>query len=415
MKKTDVIIIGGGASGMCAALVLKNIAPKLNIVILEQLSRVGKKLIVTGNGRCNITNKNIEMSRYHSENTGFCEYALTKFNNSEIESFFERIGVLFVSDEENRVYPYSFQASSVVDALRFSNENCGVITYTDTKAEKISKDSLGYTVHTASGDFFCSALVVASGLLSGGKKLGSDGSVLRLLRDDFGYKTVNLSPAIVQLKTENDVTKRLKGIKVNATVSIKCENGISRTEYGEVLFCDYGLSGPPVLQVSRLAEREKGKKTVSLDLMPQYDYSALCDMLKERSQHLKGREYAEFFTGMLNKRLGQTVLLLCKKKLNDKVCILSNKEIKEIASRIKNFSFNVISTTGFDNSQVTAGGLDTKQFNPETMMSKKDKGLFAVGEVLDVDGDCGGFNLQWAWSSAMCAALGVKAYLENKK
>lgn len=405
-KKYDVIIIGGGAAGMCAAINIKLRDRSINVAILEQLSRVGKKLIITGNGRCNISNLNIYIDRYHGENIDFAEYALLTYDNYYAADFFSEIGVVFTYDEIGRGYPYSLQAASVVDAMRFSLDEMGVDTFVDTAVLSYSKKENFFNIKTTNGDFVCESLVVATGLYSGGNKLGSNGSMLRILKN-AGYKTVKTTPAIVQLKTETDVVKSLKGIKVNADVNLSIDGKAVRGDFGEVLFCDYGLSGPPIMQLSREVERQSGEKIISLDLMWEYNYANVCDILSFRATALRNRNLDEFLTGMLNKRVGQAVIKLCGLKLSDSVANLKNTDIKQIASVIKGMKFKVTGTTGFDNSQVTAGGLDTTQFNPQTMESRRERGLYCIGEILDIDGDCGGFNLQWAWSSAICAANAI--------
>lgn len=405
-KKYDVIIIGGGAAGMCAAINIKLRDRSISVAILEQLSRVGKKLITTGNGRCNISNLHINLDRYHGENIGFAEYALTNYDNHYAADFFSEIGVVFTYDETGRAYPYSLQASSVVDCLRFALDDFGVDTFVDTTVLSYSKKENFFNVKTNNGDFTCESMIIATGLYSGGQKLGSNGSMLKILKN-AGYKTVKTTPAIVQLKTETDVVKSLKGMKVDADVNLSIDGKAIRGDFGEVLFCDYGLSGPPIMQLSREVERNLGEKVISLDLMWEYTFANVCDMLSYRASVLRERKLEEYLTGMLNKRVGQAVLKMCGLKLNDSVATLKNADIKQIASVIKGMKFKVTGTTGFDNSQVTAGGLDTAQFNTQTMESKRERGLYCIGEILDIDGDCGGFNLQWAWSSAICAANAI--------
>ena len=399
---TDVIIIGGGAAGLCSAVYLKQKNPKLSVRVLESSPRVCKKLALTGNGRCNISNKNINLTRYHVNDIEFCRYALEKYDLSFTESFFEKIGVPFVF-EGDKAFPMGLQAASVVDCLRFAADNLGVIIHLETKATNIQISNGKYKVICDNLSFLAENLIVATGLLSGGERLGCDGGMLNILKK-AGFKAHKCTPAIVQIKTETDIVKQLKGIKVNANATICVSGRPLRTEFGEVLFCDYGLSGPPILQISREVSRAEGNAEIWLDVMPDYDFGQVYDMIRARRNNLSYCNLDEFFTGMLNKRLGQVVLKTVGLKLNESVTVLDDKKCKEIAAILKKFQFKAIGTTGFLNSQVTAGGLDTKTFNSKTMESREAKGFYAVGEILDIDGDCGGFNLQWAWSSAFCAS-----------
>ncbi len=398
--KTDVIIIGGGAAGLCAAVYLKQKSPEKSVRVLEAMPRVAKKLITTGNGRCNITNKNISLDRYHGENKEFCRSALEKYSLAVTEDFFESIGVPFIY-EGDKAYPASLQAGSVVDCLRFAAEELGVIIHTDTKVTNINSFGKDYKIIADKLSFIAKNIIIATGLFSGGEKLGCDGSMLKILQK-AGFKTVKTTPSIVQIKTVNDITKQLKGIKVDTKVTLKTKDEIIRNDFGEVLFTDYGLSGPSVLQVSREVSRVSGT-VISLDLMPETESEVLCEIMEKRIEIMKNRPLEEFFTGMFNKRLGQIILKLAGCKLSQTAQTLNVETVKKITHLIKDMKFEVLGATGFANSQVTAGGLDTTEFCDKTMMSKQYDNLYCIGEILDIDGDCGGFNLQWAWSSAMCA------------
>ena len=408
--KTDVIIIGGGAAGLCAAVYLKQKAPKMSVRILEALPRVGKKLITTGNGRCNISNKNISLDRYHGEDKEFCRCALEKYNLSVCEDFFENIGIPFIY-EGDKAYPASLQAGSVVDCLRFAAEDLGVIIHTDTKVTNINSFGKEYKVIADKVNFITKNIIIATGGLAGGEKFGCDGGMMQILQK-AGFETVKTTPSIVQIKTVNDITKQLKGIKVDAAVTLKTKSDVLRQDFGEVLFTDYGLSGPPIMQVSRAVSRKSEDMFISLDLMPDTDFDSLCKKIENRISVMPNRSLEEFFTGMFNKRVGQVVLKLASFKLTQKAAEITDAQIKQIVRIIKGMEFAVTGTTGFANAQVTAGGLKTKQFNTKTMESLDCKNLYCVGEILDIDGDCGGFNLQWAWSSAMAAADAIIG--ENK-
>ena len=379
-----IAVVGAGAAGLVAASVLK--MKNADFTLYERSARAGKKLLATGNGRCNITNLCIDKSRYHGDND-FSEYALSRFGYFELKTFFESIGVPLKA-EGDKVYPYSLQASSVLDMLRFAEGMCEIC---DTEITKITPKKNGFVLKAGDKDVFFDKVI----LCCGGKAAPnlSGGGAYNLLTD-LGHKLTALKPAIVQLKC--DGTKALDGVKIDAAIKME-----KRCEEGEVLFTSYGLSGPPILQLSRDA---KGK-TVALDLTPELSYTEIVNMLSEKRK-LTYLTLENLFTGFLNKKLGREILKRCDcLPMGREIKTLTDKEIKSLASVIKGMKFLITDTNGFANAQVTAGGISCRDFNRETMESKLHPGLFAAGEMLDVDGDCGGFNLQWAFSSAYLAAL----------
>lgn len=407
----DIAVIGGGAAGLTAAIYAKKQQPQLNIAVFEALDRVGKKLITTGNGRCNITNRYADASRYHGGVVNLFEKTFSEYSVDKAVAFFGEIGIDVVFEDDGRAYPRSYQASSVVDALRFATLENGVEIICNCKITDIEKGKV-FTLKTNSATYNAKTVIAATGLLSGGKSVGSCGSFYELLKSK-GVKGEKLTPAIVQIKTSNDITKQLKGIKLNADVSLLLDGKRARKEFGEVLFTDYGLSGPPILQVSRAVERENGDKKISLDLLPEYNFGELCDILCERRNNLSKRTNDNFLTGFINKRVGQVILKLCNIKLTDAVSNLLDSDIKNIANILKKFEFKAVGTTGFANSQVTAGGISVSELD-DNLECKKIKGLFLAGEVVDIDGDCGGFNLQWAWCSGMLAADSATKLLRDQ-
>ena len=406
----DVIIVGGGAAGLTTAIMIKNKAPNLNIAIVEQLDRVGKKISVTGNGRCNITNNVISSKHYYSKDLPKAMGIIEDFSLFQTKNFFSSIGIeLFF--ENNKAYPRSFQASSVVDALRFASQKSGIQLLTSTKVSKITKKGIVFNLDTENTNSVLTTLsarnvVIATGGLAGGSKLGSNGNGYKFLTD-FGHKLVPQSPVIVQVKTENDITRSLKGIKVNASVTVSQNSNVIATDFGEVLFCDYGLSGPPILQLSRHCTQNTN---ISLDMFKDLDYNSLVELISKRRNIFCDFPLTEFFAGLLHKRIGQAVLKVCGISLSNTCSQLTNADCKKIAKTLKEFKFNVLGNTGFVNAQATSGGASLKDFN-NSLMSKHCSGLFAVGEVLDVDGDCGGYNLQWAWSSANAVANSIISFL----
>lgn len=397
----DIAVIGGGAAGLFAAITAKKQNSNLNIVVLEALDRVGKKLITTGNGQCNITNKNLNIDFFHSETPTFIANTLQKFTLKDTIEAFSSLGVEIVFEDNGRGYPASYQAGSVVDALRFTAEENGVQIITGVKINSFEKQN-NYILYSESGSFESKKVIFACGLFSGGNKLGSTGEIYRLFKE-LGYKCVKTTPSLVQIKTETDIVKQIKGIKVDALATLKINNKAVKSYFGEVLFTEYGLSGPAVLAISRESARKSGSMEICLDLMKNIEISVLNKKLNDRREIIKNRSSGEFLTGFINKRLGQVLLKECGVSLNGMVSEITDEQINKIANIIKNFSFVVTGNTGFNNSQVTAGGIDLSEIK-ETFESRKHTGLYLIGEMLDVDGDCGGYNLQWAWSSAAIAA-----------
>lgn len=402
----DVCIIGGGASGIAAAVNIKDINPALSVLVLEGKERILKKLLTTGNGRCNITNKNLSVSAYTTASPDFCRSVLERYPVSFTENFFNGIGVPIVYEESGKAYPASYQASSVVDALRFAAEDREVDVLCDCKVTDIRKNGDLFTAFSENTVVSSRAVILSAGLYSGGDKSGSDGQGFDILKSK-GISAEKTYPAIVQLKTENSVCRRLKGIKINALASLKADGKVLRKEYGEVLFCDYGLSGPPILQLSLLAVKNKGRAEISLNLFPDKTANELTEILKDRRRIFARRPAKQLFTGFINRVLGETVISLCGIDMNGESGNIPDEKLGELAFRLQNFEFKVTGDNGYLNSQVTAGGISTAELEKDTLELKKIPGLYLTGEIIDVTGDCGGYNLQWAWSTAGCVADAV--------
>lgn len=398
MRKNRIAVIGGGASGLIAA-VFAAYTPDNEVTVYEGGERVGRKILATGNGRCNLTNVNAGIKNYHGGNADFIFEAKQKFWVQETMDFFESIGLVCKTEDKGRVYPYSDQASAVLDVLRFKLEELNVTVITGFEVSSVSKQDDKFKITAFNGGTaFADKIIVATG----GKaspNLGSKGIGYDILKS-FGHTVTPLSPSLVQIKTDTEIVKKLKGIKIKALVSMG-----DREEYDEVLFTEYGLSGPAVFYLSSVLT---GNDTLSLDLMPEYTYEKLYDMICTRVYRLPNMTLENFFVGMLNKRVGQAML---KSQnifpLSRPAVSLSDKEIKSLCTAIKKWTFKIEGTMSWNNAQVTKGGAVTDEFCPLTMESKLEKGLYAVGEVLDIDGDCGGYNLQWAWSSGYLAGISV--------
>ncbi|MCM0649200.1 NAD(P)/FAD-dependent oxidoreductase [Clostridium swellfunianum] len=401
----EVIIIGGGAAGMMTAILLKDMG--IDAAILEGSDRVGKKLLTTGNGRCNITNKYATEDRYHSDNPDFFKYALNAFKVSDTIDFFSSIGLPLTTLEEGKMYPVSLQASSVLDIMRLALSDRNISIYLNSKVKYIRKTKKGFILETSTNESYeCSKVI----LTCGGKSLaptGSDGSGYAMAKN-LGHKVVNPIPGIVQLKLHYQNLKALSGVKFNGIAELLIDNELVKREFGEVLFTDYGISGPPILQLSRTASYalSKGIKTsLKINIMYTMKYDELENFLETHFALFSHRSVHDCFIGIINKKLIPVILKEAGiTDIHKAAWDLNYREKKNLYNLLTSWEFAVTDTNGFSNAQVTAGGVDTKDVNPETMQSLLIPNLYFAGEILDVDGDCGGFNLQWAWSSAYVAA-----------
>lgn len=401
MTVYDVCIIGGGASGLIAAISAKRTRPDLKVIVIEKNDRVGKKFINTGNGRCNITNADISADHYYSSDNAFFDY-FDGFSLNDTKDFFESIGVLFKEKEKGKIYPYSLQASSVLDALRYECERLLVDIHCSEKVEKLDKSNDKFQVATNLSSYTSQTVIIAAGGAAS-DKLGGCRDGYNLLKQ-YGHTCTHLYPCITAVKTELNLIKALKGIKTDAILTLKVGNS-RKSDFGEILFTEYGISGPPVLQLSQMLKGRADNALFSIDFMPEYDFESIVSMIKKRLNSVYEDKLENLFIGMLNKRIGQTIIKSAGLQLSDSASNLNEKEIRGIVSKIKKFPLEVTGVRGFEYAQVTGGGIELNRFNHETMQSNLCKGLFACGEVLDVTGDCGGFNLQWAWTSGYKAGL----------
>lgn len=404
----DAIIIGGGAAGLAASVFLTREKPGCRVLVLEKNPRVGKKLLATGNGTCNLTNATAAAADYHGA-PRLAELALKALTIPQTLAFFTSIGVDCVTREDGKVYPASEQAGAVLDALRFTAEAAGVTVLCEKKADRLVKTQSGWTVRVGEEAYTAPYVLVTVGGAAA-PALGGSAEGYRLLTG-LGCQKTPLFPSIVQLRTATDFVRSVKGIRVDAALRL-CLNGkeLARNT-GEVLFTDYGLSGPAVMQISRPVgdweRQKKGAMTAHLDLLPSWDRADLTARILERS-HLPGRTLEDLLTGLTHKRVGQTVLRVAGAlPLTRPVDSLTPDEADRIADTLKDWCLPVTGTQGFGGAQVTAGGIDVAEVDEYTLEIKRLPGVYAAGEVLNVDGNCGGYNLQFAWSSAYVAAKAI--------
>ena len=393
-----VLIIGGGASGMMAALTAAEDSSN-QVTLLERQSRVGRKLLATGNGRCNLSNLHAGPGHYHGQTPSFASRALEYFSVEDTLAFFRSLGLWTVTEPSGKVYPFSDQANSVVDVLRFALEQRGVDVRCGCEVTGISKKARGYNVKTADQAFFCDRLILACGGMAGGKLGGTDWGY-RLL-GSLGHTVTALHPSLVQMKTDTTLTRSLKGVRADAGITLKQDGRTLAVNRGEVQFTDFGISGPAIFELSRLVE--DGSLLLLLDLLRPWEEEAVRTALEEKCARFPALPAEELLTGMLHNRLGKVVLKASGVPLPDVLGQLDQEALGRIAHTAKYFPLTVTGVMGMEQAQVTAGGILTSEFRPDTLESRLCPGLFATGEVLDIDGDCGGYNLQWAWSSGRLA------------
>ncbi|WP_044480602.1 BaiN/RdsA family NAD(P)/FAD-dependent oxidoreductase [Paenibacillus antibioticophila] len=431
-KHHTLLIIGAGASGLMAAVTARDLG--IDTAIIEGNDRLGKKVLTTGNGRCNITNKSTATgtdealnlsSKYHSNQAEFPLPVLRQFGVRQTVDFFNTLGLPLTAIENGRMYPMSLQAASVLNIFQIALEDRNVPIYFKTKVLDVivseghprftiqcQTENEGEVTYTSDYLFLCTGGLTAP-------KTGTDGSGYTLAQR-LGHTLIDPVPGIVQLKLDSPYLAELSGVKFEGWGHILVNGEVIRSEYGEVLFTNYGASGPPILQLSRKAAYQLGqgeRVILSLDMMPDRTEEEVVDFLDTHWGMFGHRTVANSLIGIVNKKLIPVLLkeagmdedqnLLCQD--------MSWKTRKALCGLMKRWNFIVTDTNGFPNAQTTAGGIDTRDLQEGTLESKLVPGLYFAGEVMDVDGDCGGYNLQWAWSSGYTAATALADRIAGKR
>lgn len=394
MNKTyRAVIIGGGAAGLACAVQLLSGNGALcgkDVLVIERNDRVAKKLLATGNGQCNLCNENISAGNYYGD-ANFIASFLKTYSAEDFARFFACLGIYFYTDGEGRQYPISRQAGAVSDAIRafLTANGCNIVT--GARVVSLGYNNGLFTAKTADGQSFYgeNAVIAVGGAAA--KQFGTDGSSYGLAQS-FGHKITQLKPSLVQIKTQLQFIRGLKGIKERARVTAMDGNVRLLSKEGDVLFTEFGVSGSAIFAISPLIAGAKDP-AVSIEFMPEIDKQTASRLIAEREK-LPFIESSEILTGLVNKRLGQA--------------ILKRAEGGNPVTTLKDFRLKVTGTLGFDNAQVTRGGICTDKIDAVTFESRLQSGLFIVGEVLDIDGDCGGYNLAFAFSGGRAAANAVK-------
>jgi len=405
---TDCIILGGGAAGLSAAAALAGSG--LRIAVVERLDRVGKKILSTGNGRCNLSNTDMRPALYAPQ-APFVKTLYETVPPKQVLSFFEQLGLMTAS-EDGRLYPRSMQASAVLDVLRMGCERENIRILTGETAVSLSPSRRGgWSVQLSSGEgLFAPAVLCAMGG-SAAPNLGTDGSGVRLLTA-LGHSAAPALPALVQLKCAHPALRSLKGIRVHAQLTLLADGKPEARETGELLFQDYGVSGVCVFQLSRHAARalhDKKRVQLTINLLPEVENA--CLWLTDRIAAHPQRTAAQLFTGVFHRLLALALLKEAGVAQDAPVSSLSPRDMQRLARALSALTLTVDGTQGFTQAQVTAGGVSTDEIDPFTMQSRLFDGLYLAGEIIDVDGPCGGYNLHFAFASALTAARAIRTQL----
>lgn len=393
-------------------------------MIIEKQSRIGRKLLATGNGRCNITNRNISPEHYYGD-SNIIKAVLDRFSPYDSEKFFGEMGILFRNDDEGRVYPYSNQAATVLDCMRMECSRLDIEELCNFSISTIKKENGMFVISSENMTIKAKYIIMATGSQAS-PSLGADNSGYKLL-NLLGIKSTPLYPSLSPIYTKERY-KNLKGVRAKGSISLIADNKVIKKRDGEIQFTDYGLSGICVFEISRfvneflMLRKISGQRyseiKLSVDIMSDYSFLDLCVYIQKCRKIFAENKAIDILSGALNKKLSQSIIQYCG--LSDRLCkSLNDKDIKRIAGAARNFIFTPINSDGYKSAQVSAGGINSEYVYPETLMSRKIKNLFICGELLDVDGDCGGYNLHFAFGSGIISAETIgkdihKAYDKNK-
>ena len=393
-----VAIIGAGASGLVCAI--EAARKGLHVTLFEKNGKVGRKILATGNGKCNISNEKISLERYHGASVGFAKEALRRFDTFTCKAFFRSLGLEMREGEEGRLYPMSHQASSVVDMLLHEVRSLHVSIVLESEVSKIEKKGAEFILHVNAQTYVFDACVIATGSVAM-PTLGSSGSGYAFAKS-LGHSVIEPYPSLVQFVCDEPHLKEVSGVKMDANVELYIANQKCQSVQGDLLFTAYGLSGSAILDLSRKASHalvHDESVHVVLDLLPMLSREALTSLLQKRLSVAKDKSLSLWLEGMIPKKLAHFIIENTKIAHLKEASALGVKEIKKIVFALKALRLHVKATKGFESAEVCAGGVDVRELEAKNLMSKTIANLYFCGEVLDIDGDCGGFNLHFAWAS----------------
>lgn len=415
MIQTDVTVVGGGAAGLMAGITAAKCGAKT--LILEHMERVGKKILATGNGKCNYTNALQGLSYYRGENPAFVLPVFEQFGLAETLAFFEELGI-YPKERNGYYYPASEQAASVLEALRMEADYRNVEIYTSCEPEAVEKVRGGFQIRLKKNAISTKTIIFAPGLLAS-PKTGSNGTAFQHI-EKFGHHFIDIVPALVQLKGKQAFFKELAGIRAEMSIILEVDNVRICSEYGELQLTEYGISGIPVFQISRFATRalrQNRKVRARINFAPHMEREELSALLERRfgiNAHNKSAEQA--MIGLFHRKLSAVLLKETGIPLQAPAKKVGKGQLHRLCGQIRDFCVDIVGSKGFESAQVCAGGVDTAEIDSHTLESKLVPGIYFAGEILDIDGTCGGYNLQWAWSSGHVAGrhAGINAAVKRE-
>lgn len=402
-KCYDCIVIGGGAAGMTAAITASGHGA--NVAIIEHTKRLGNKILQTGNGKCNFTNRYMDLSMYQNEDKETVKNVLSRFDSDSVIEFFRGLGV-YTRERNGYVYPHSETAASVNDALRLEIENQKTAVYTECEVLAVRYESGCFFIKTTSGCMYAQKLILATGSKAAPKS-GSDGSGYELARQ-FGHKIKKPLPALVQLVSSNPYCKAMAGVRSTGTARLYIDGAFAAEDTGEIQYTDYGISGIPVFQLSRHAvlALDKGRSVnICVNMLNDISVETLYQDIENRFYKSGSKTVEQYFSGIVNKKLVYAAGKTANVDVSKTVADTGAKGLQKIVDSLACFGFDITGSKGFEQAQVCQGGVCLNEVDKYTLESKLCPGLYFAGEILDVDGKCGGYNLQWAWSSGYVAGF----------
>ena len=401
----DIIVVGGGAAGLVASITAAS--ARYKVTLLEQNSKIGKKILVSGNGKCNIDNRYISSNRFHGQNPDFIEAVLKEHDFPVVQQFFTSIGLELIEGKEGKMFPMSLQASSVVEILEYEAKKAGVEIICECAVTSVSKEADKFIIESTQGTKISKKLLLASGSPAAPQLGGSDSGYA--FAKMMGHSLIPSHPSLVQLCSDESWVKTCAGVKVAGNVKLYANGQYITEKKGDLLFTNYGISGLAVLDISREASTRLAHYEyceLTMDLMPQLNKEKLTNLLLGRIESESAKPLSLWLQGILNKKL--IPVILEQSKCNAAVeSDLNRKEVGKLVYAIKNLKLSINDTKGFKGAEVATGGIDTTEVNPQTMESKLVPNLYFAGEILDVDGDRGGFNFHFAWVSGLKAGKNI--------